>query len=105
MSVLPDTSLVRVTIYIPGRNTLISSCQRSMMETCGIGRIAQPVWRPASSRISGNPGASCSHMECATLNKEKMCYVNSVELTNGVEVRSHLAQAVSAQVSLSEHLL
>ena len=105
MDVLPDTSLVRVTIYISGRNTLISSCQRSMMETCALEELRSRFWRPASSRISGNPGASCSHMECATLNKEKMCYVNSVELTNGVEVRSHLAQAVSAQVSLSEHLL
>ena len=70
MDAMPDTSLVRVTIYIPGGNTLISSrelsvtCQRSMMETCALEEL-RSHWRPASSRISGNPGASCSHMECA----------------------------------------
>ena len=71
MDAMPDTSLVRVTIYIPGGNTLISS--RELSVTClqvndgdlCIGRIAQPVWGPASSGISGDPGASCSHMECA----------------------------------------
>ena len=45
MDAMPDTSLVRVTIYIPGGNTLISSrvlsvtCPRSMMETCALGEL------------------------------------------------------------------
>ena len=55
MDVMPDTSLVRVTIYLPTDND---------GDLC-IGRIAQPVWGPALGGISSDPGASCSHMECA----------------------------------------
>ena len=45
MDVMPDTSLVRVTTYIPGGNTLISSrvltvtCMRTVMETYVLGEL------------------------------------------------------------------
>ena len=45
MEAMTDTSLVRVTIYIPGGNTLISSralsvtCLRTTLETCALGEL------------------------------------------------------------------
>ena len=45
MDVMPDTSLVRVTTYMPGGNTLISSrlltvtCMRTVMEVCALGEL------------------------------------------------------------------
>ena len=45
MDAIADTSLVRVTIYIPGGNTLTSSrvltvtCPRAMLETCALGEL------------------------------------------------------------------
>ena len=45
MEAMSDTSLVRVTIYIPGGNTLMSSrvlsvtCLRTTLETCALGEL------------------------------------------------------------------
>ena len=45
MDAMTDTSLVRVTIYIPGGNTLTSSrvlsvtCLRTTLETCALGEL------------------------------------------------------------------
>ena len=71
MDAMPDTSLVRVTTYIPGGNTLISSrmltvtCMRTMMETGVLGELQR---RFGDLRLVGfrvAPGSSCCLLECS----------------------------------------
>ena len=70
MDAITDTSLVRVTIYIPGGNTLTSSrvltvtCLRAMLETCALGELRSRFsdLREVSFRVI--PGPSGGDMAC-----------------------------------------
>ena len=80
MDAMPDTSLVRVTIYIPGGNTLISSrvlsvtCLRTMMETCALGELRSRFGdlRLVGFRVIPVHPVVTWNAPILTLNKEKM---------------------------------
>ena len=101
MDVMPDTSLVRVTTYIPGGNTLISSrvltvtCMRTVMETCVLGELRR---RFVDLRLIGfqvvpvHPAASWN-APILTTDKEKMVLVyedEALQLDAVVLLRLHL---------------
>ena len=71
MDAIADTSLVRVTIYIPGGNTLTSSrvltvtCPRAMLETCALGELRSRFSDLREVRLSGYPCPSGGDMACS----------------------------------------
>ena len=79
MEAMTDTSLVRVTIYIPGGNTLISSrvlsvtCLRTMLETCALGELRSRFsdLREVGFRVIPVHPAVTWNAPILTLNKEK----------------------------------
>ena len=83
MDVTPDMSLVRVTIYIPGGNTLISSrvlsvtCLRTMMETCALGELRSRFGdlRLVGFRVIPVHPVVTWNAPILTLNKEKMVLI------------------------------
>ena len=101
MDALPDTSLVRVTIYIPGGNTLISSrvlsvtCLRTMMETCTLGELRRRFGdlRLVGFRVIPVHPVVTWNAPILTLNKEKMVLVYEdvvLQLDAVVFLRLHL---------------
>ena len=99
--VMPDTSLVRVTTYIPGGNTLISSrvltvtCMRTVVETYVLGELRR---RFVDLRLIGfqvvpvHPAASWN-APVLTTDKEKMVLVyedEALQLDAVVLLRLHL---------------
>ena len=80
MDAMPDTSLVRVTIYIPGGNTLISSrvlsvtCLRTLLETCALGELRSQFrdLRVVGFRVIPVHPVVTWNAPILTLNKEKM---------------------------------
>ena len=101
MEAMPDKSLVRVTIYIPGGNTLISSrvlsvtCLRTMLETCALGELRS---RFRDLRVVGfrvipvHPVVTWNAL-ILTLNKEKMVLIYEdvvLQLDAVVFLRLHL---------------
>ena len=83
MDAMPDTSLVRVTIYIPGGNTLISSrmltvtCLRTMMETSVLGELRRRFGdlRLVGFRVVPVHPAVSWNAPILTTNKERMVLV------------------------------
>ena len=75
-----DTSLVRVTTYIPGGNTLTSSrvlsviCLRTMKETCTLGELRSRFrdLREVGFRVIPVHPVVTWHAPTLTLNKERM---------------------------------
>ena len=98
---MPDTPLVRVTTYIPGGNTLISSrelsvtCQRSMMETCALKELRSRFGdlRVVGFRVIPVHPVFTWNAPFLTLNKEKMVLVYEdvvLQLDAVVYLRLHL---------------
>ena len=83
MDAITDTSLVRVTIYIPGGNTLTSSrvltvtCLRAMLETCALGELRSRFsdLREVSFRVTPVHPVVTWHAPVLPLNKEKMILI------------------------------
>ena len=101
MDAMPDTSLVRVTTYIPGGNTLISSrvltvtCMRIMMETCALGELRRRFGdlRLVGFRVVPVHPAVSWNAPILTTNKEKMVLVyedGALQLDSVVLLRLHL---------------
>ena len=101
MDAMPDTSLVRVTIYIPGGNTLLSSrvlsvtCLRTMMETCALGELRSRFGdlRLVGFRVIPVHPVVTWNAPVLTLNKEKMVLIYEdvvLQLDAVVFLRLHL---------------
>ena len=98
MDAMPDTSLVRVTIYIPGSNTLISSrmltvtCLRTMMETSVLGELRRRFGdlRLVGFRVVPVHPAVSWNAPILTTNKEKLDAVVLLRLSLPPLGRSHL---------------
>ena len=101
MDVMPDTSLVRVTTYIPGGNTLISSrvltvtCMRTVMEACALGELRRRFGdlRLVGFRVIPVHPAVSWNAPILTTNKEKMVLVyedGALQLDAVVLLRLHL---------------
>ena len=101
MDAMPDTSLVRVTIYIPGHNTLISSrvlsvtCLRTMMETCALGELRSRFGdlRLVGFRVIPVHPVVTWNAPILTLNKETMVLIYEdvvLQLDAVVFLRLHL---------------
>ena len=101
MEAMTDTSLVRVTIYIPGGNTLISSrvlsvtCLRTMLETCALGELRSRFsdLREVGFRVIPVHPAVTWNAPILTLNKEKMVLIYEdvvLQLDAVVFLRLHL---------------
>ena len=101
MEAMPDTSLVRVTIYIPGGNTLISSrvlsvtCLRTMLETCALGELRSRFrdLRAVGFRVIPVHPVVTWNAPILTLNKEKMVLIYEdvvLQLDAVVFLRLHL---------------
>ena len=82
MDAITDTSLVRVTIYIPGGNTLTSSrvltvtCLRAMLEMCALGEFRSRFsdLREVDFRVTPVHPVVTWHAPVLPLNKEKMIF-------------------------------
>ena len=101
MDAMPDTSLVRVTTYIPGGNTLISSrvlsvtCHRTMLETCVLGELRSRFrdLRGVGFRVIPVHPVVTWNAPILTLNKEKMVLLYDdvvLQLDAVVFLRVHL---------------
>ena len=101
MDAITDTSLVRVTIYIPGGNTLTSSrvltvtCLRAMLETCALGELRSRFsdLREVSFRVTPVHPVVTWHAPVLPLNKEKMILIYEdvvLQLDAVVVLRLHL---------------
>ena len=101
MEAMTDTSLVRVTIYIPGGNTLISSrvlsvtCLRTMLETCALGELRSRFsdLREVGFRVIPVHPVVTWNAPILTLNKEKMVLIYEdvvLQLDAVVFLRLHL---------------
>ena len=101
MEAMPDTSLVRVTIYIPGGNTLISSrvlsvtCLRTMLEACALGELRSRFrdLRVVGFRVIPVHPVVTWNAPTLTLNKEKMVLIYEdvvLQLDAVVFLRLHL---------------
>ena len=101
MEAMTDTSLVRVTIHIPGGNTLISSrvlsvtCLRTMLETCALGELRSRFndLREVGFRVIPVHPAVTWNAPILTLNKEKMVLIYEdvvLQLDAVVFLRLHL---------------
>ena len=110
MDAMPDTSLVRVTIYIPGGNTLISSrelsvtCQRSMMETCALEELRSRFGdlRVVGFRVIPVHPVVTWNAPFLTLKKEKMVLVYEdvvLQLDAVVYLRLHLPPSTGKEPS------
>ena len=83
MDAITDTSLVRVTIYIPGGNTLTSSrvltvtCLRAMLETFALGELRSRFrdLREVGFRVIPVHPVVTWHAPVLPLNKEKMVLI------------------------------
>ena len=101
MDAITDTSLVRVTIYIPGGNTLTSSrvltvtCLRAMLETCALGELRSRFrdLREVGFRVIPVHPVVTWHAPVLPLNKEKMVPIYEdvvLQLDAVVVLRLHL---------------
>ena len=101
MDAIADTSLVRVTIYIPGGKTLTSSrvltvtCPRAMLETCGVGELRSRFsdLREVSFRVTPVHPVVTWHAPVLPANKETMILIYPdvvLQLDAVVVLRLHL---------------
>ena len=101
MDAIADTSLVRVTIYIPGGNTLTSSrvltvtCPRAMLETCALGELRSRFsdLREVSFRVTPVHPVVTWHAPVLPANKETMILIYQdvvLQLDAVVVLRLHL---------------
>ena len=101
MDAMIDTSLVRVTIYIPGGNTLTSSrvlsvtCLRTMLETCALGELRSRFrdLREVGFRVIPVHPVVTWNAPILTLSKEKMVLIYEdvvLQLDAVVFLRLHL---------------
>ena len=101
MDAITDTSLVRVTIYIPGGNTLTSSrvltvtCLRALSETCALGELRSRFsdFREVSFRVTPVHPVVTWHAPVLPLNKGKMILIHGdvvLQLDAVVVLRLHL---------------